>query len=1466
MQGSRSRATSHDATPQLVVIRSSDGAAFPLSSQFQQVDISRITTLEQFRTELLSPLLEIPNDCLILMNDEGIPLTKDDALLKLLREEESSGQSGENNQQRAREQGNGGERTLYVFDREHLDADPELVADTLRIEEEMVLNEPPLNPEDPLTSHLSLSFHNLSTLQALTSSIKNQRSSLSLALSNLHRVNTGTSTSFRLYLETANPMMDRFERLLTNWEENMNSIKKVRVVNGLLVRNTASTSASSVVGAHQREGSTSQASASKGGTGGGIEEKQRFLGDYVSREKMMAVRDGCAKILAELRMRTEALQVTLDQVMTNAEAVQADLEATSRDLEDLEACEHDAEQGHSRIEELVHAGESMTDSSLLAQCFEELSVCDAEHRDRIRFLVERKNAMTRYLLLQMQKISALQSDIASMPSDLGLLDHDLRTRTENFKHLARLEGLIPAYLATVAEVIRRKEYSRLLSTHSVSLSNLVKPLTELELSRRKHYRSNFSGKLPWEVRGLGSNLDDLVPEIGFSVDLRGVEGLPELDRETLDHLKTTFENLVRELPPEATQPDSSSQAERQQHPLASAKELLEQLISNVDQLSKDFESLATTADLTRLQPPIDPNRLESLEAQLRQLEETNEQLSRQLQSERSSHEEVVAKLENRCSGAEGAEKREKERAERVEKEKRESEMEGRQTRQELEKKRQELEDEQNRRVGMEKEVENMRSEVTSLREQVEYLEKDLTNAEADAYELRERLEEKEKALGALRSEADLDRTVLEKELGEVRKSLEGKERDIEHHEGRNRTLEEIAEGLREQIARWEMVAQSKEEDVESIKRELEEARRDKEKGIVDVQKDLVKAQKQARSAVIIAAKLRDENDTITRALNSPPPPKPDASTTELDRAVQPPSPAESYRTPAAVVPSLDYASCDIDELLRELEQVSHVPLTEAIRNKMDGMTTLTKKWVKEAKAYRERAHRAASGANDKIAFRHFAKGDLALFLPTRNSTVPVWAAFNVSFPHHFLSPTGVIGEQMKTREWIVARITSLSETIVDAKDPSTNPFLLAPGTKFFLLEVEPWSSKESSRSRKHSSDKGKSKTSSTTPIRPTRSSSERTPSSTTESAILVDRPPTTPSIRRTVSEGGYSQSSPGPVRSEYAIVEVEEPEEVEEGEPDSRPPSPPQSSNFRQSGSASASPSGLTRALARSQPPTPSQQKPDPFVPSSSPSNPFQISSSPVVGRPLRQAVSPPTTDYDPSHSTTGASPAFLPSASGSTLRKNTTSPSLSASTHSPRYIPSSSSTRKNSRALSITGSRPSPSNLLSSSPASSSANSIHGTSHPRSASSGSSILSSSMHRRGLSGISPSLIDGKALPTKEAQLNDSRWNLLQDGLVDEHSNASSSKAVPVVSGGGGARVSEQKTVESNRASPAGGLSSSASTSSVFDMLIGKNRLSPVERNQSSSSSSTASKGKKGSSSSSETAEGEIRKLLGQPQF
>lgn len=39
----------------------------------------------------------------------------------------------------------------------------------------------------------------------------------------------------------------------------------------------------------------------------------------------------------------------------------------------------------------------------------------------------------------------------------------------------------------------------------------------------------------------------------------------------------------------------------------------------------------------------------------------------------------------------------------------------------------------------------------------------------------------------------------------------------------------------------------------------------------------------------------------------------------------------------------------------------------------------------------------------------------------------------VSFPHYFLQAEGQLAEQLKTKEWIVARITLITERVVDHK-------------------------------------------------------------------------------------------------------------------------------------------------------------------------------------------------------------------------------------------------------------------------------------------------------------------------------------------------------------------------------------------------------------------------------------------------
>lgn len=64
----------------------------------------------------------------------------------------------------------------------------------------------------------------------------------------------------------------------------MDAISRVQVVSGLVGRG----------GGHLRDGSTASSGLGK--------DKERYLGDYVSRDKMLAVRDGCSKVLCQSRL------------------------------------------------------------------------------------------------------------------------------------------------------------------------------------------------------------------------------------------------------------------------------------------------------------------------------------------------------------------------------------------------------------------------------------------------------------------------------------------------------------------------------------------------------------------------------------------------------------------------------------------------------------------------------------------------------------------------------------------------------------------------------------------------------------------------------------------------------------------------------------------------------------------------------------------------------------------------------------------------------------------------------------------------------------------------------------------------------------------------------------------------------------------------------------------------------------
>ncbi|KAI7825342.1 hypothetical protein BC939DRAFT_128182 [Gamsiella multidivaricata] len=168
----------------------------------------------------------------------------------------------------------------------------------------------------------------------------------------------------------------------------------------------------------------------------------------------------------------------------------------------------------------------------------------------------------------------------------------------------------------------------------------------------------------------------------------------------------------------------------------------------------------------------------------------------------------------------------------------------------------------------------------------------------------------------------------------------------------------------------------------------------------------------------------------------------------------------------------------------DFEDLNVAEATTLIKKKLLATEHLLKRWQRECKHLKEKYNKAAAEAHEKIAFRNFKVDDLTLFLPTRNSISKPWAAFNINFPHYFLQMTPTMANQLKNREWIVARITSITEAIVDKRleaeeegESSTslsstvvsphNPFGLADGVKYYLLEATSWNGYHGS-SHRHS--------------------------------------------------------------------------------------------------------------------------------------------------------------------------------------------------------------------------------------------------------------------------------------------------------------------------------------------------------------------------------------------------------------
>lgn len=236
------------------------------------------------------------------------------------------------------------------------------------------------------------------------------------------------------------------------------------------------------------------------------------------------------------------------------------------------------------------------------------------------------------------------------------------------------------------------------------------------------------------------------------------------------------------------------------------------------------------------------------------------------------------------------------------------------------------------------------------------------------------------------AEADGDRAVLDRQFSELQAVLEHKERELKDLRGDLEVANADAVGLREELQRVEHELREARH-VERLLRDdlkagrasqydFEQRTEDNNRLIAQIlevaisfRNSHVKALHTAQSLNVHPNSARHNTENLAASA---------FSVNGFRHGVIP-----HHGEPSPIDPSDPAAALD---LLREFD---HDHFLEAVAK----TGTTIRKWQKQCKEYRERA-------KGKISFRNFAKGDLALFLPTRNSVSKPWAAFNGQLNSH----------------------------------------------------------------------------------------------------------------------------------------------------------------------------------------------------------------------------------------------------------------------------------------------------------------------------------------------------------------------------------------------------------------------------------------------------------------------------------
>ncbi|KAF9269874.1 hypothetical protein L218DRAFT_913732 [Marasmius fiardii PR-910] len=1110
------------------------------------------------------------------------------------------------------------DQSIFVFNKHYLEYELEDVVRELTIEpplqppiEESIAATPPFRPTQLAASYLRAAQTHLDHIKHIARTLRAQHEAIRIASSGLDMNVLVVLDTFESLSSGLRKELQKQALLLMGLEADLELISKVRVHTDFV-----------------------SATARKAIEAG---EKSRTLGDYVANDKMKQVAETCSRTHEDLQARFDTMEQKISSLRASCDSVRAN--ASSTKLVD----ESDARLRLSQeiFDNIANAAGALENPKADAeQLLQDLKLLDSNLRTELEFICDLKNANTRQCRTTLRHITVINNDLVHVAPELTALQASFKGKN-SFSHIQRLHNMIYAYGATVIEIVRRKEFSQFFFHRAQSILEVMAKLSSSERKRRQVYRSEVHGQLPFETKGM----DDPVPTIDFSPSGGTSDQTYSLEREDVNGLLHVLEDLE--------QASISRNDVAALSAVRECRTGLEKLVAKMDGLESGFDKIAERSLLSASRLSLSRRRSIEAEEQMynelvervRIAEMTKTQQELSFTETRSSLQSEIHRLQTDLESFHTAATDEHERADRLARELHQvrAQLEGEGTarrikeernaellndlenqrsqlaealmdvteqtrvsealRQELAQVKHEFEDVKALEARNSEKVVNLLVEqannlknLEEARARGEDLEVQIRDARAECegvnVALKEASDEKDRLLRLQASEhdrvlrdhiaeADGDRAVLERQFFECKAAQEHAERQLKELKSELEVERADAVGLREELQRVEHELREARH-VERVLRDDVKTGRSSQESFENRLENSNRLLAQILDAAIAFRISHMKALRTAQAITSHPTSRQSVSASiivEQPAAVFSPEMRHSIIGHPETEEPLPIDPSDPVGALEVLRAFDHDHFQEAIAK--TGSTV--RKWQKQCKEYRERA-------KGKITFRNFAKGDLALFLPTRNSVSKPWAAFNVSFPHYFLQATGHLAEQLKTREWIVARITSITERIVDRNDPTSNPYGLGDGVKYYMLEVEDWT-KATSSNRKPvtSSEAEEEREKEKIPTSPGPGSSTNSAHAIT-AVVPVPVPPPPASER------------------EETFFEVTHPPNSHLFP--SRTRTRTRSNSTPQSG-ASPRPSSLSRLLAQADPDTEILTSPEALPPVPVP-EPFPFSSSPV--------------------------------------------------------------------------------------------------------------------------------------------------------------------------------------------------------------------------------------------------------------